>query len=223
MMTRLVRECHADGTALSTLYASTQSLYRQVGYEQAGVRQLFRLPTSAAKPEAGDASVTLEALNSHAAPTPNAEDLAALRECYAKCAAASDGFLDRGMYIWNRIFKNRDEVFHGYACRDGPGGPVEGYLFMVQRRLPEFRFDVHLSDFCFRTARAGRRLLAFLSDFGMMARDVTFAGGAWHPALALLPQQKYAVDAREFWMLRVTHVRRALLERGTRRCRRRCA
>src|SRR5690606_34027440 len=125
-----------------------------------------------------------------------------------------DGMLDRGPYVWGRIRKFRDETYHGFGVRDSEGR-LDGYVFLTQRRKPESgRHDVILSDLVFLNGAAGRRLLGFLADFQTIGDDLVFAAGPAHPALMLLGQQRYRIEFKGYWMIRVVDAAAALQARG---------
>jgi predicted acetyltransferase len=202
-MQEAMRELAEEGMALSGLYASTQPLYRQVGFEQAGHWFGVRIPLHRIDVKAHGRSVRpLTDTDTHA-----------VQECYRGFAARFNGPLDRGPYVWRRVRVFRDEAFHGFGI-EGPHG-LDGYLYLAQRRKPETgRHDVALTDLVFLSADAGRALLAFLADFATVGDDALFTAGPVHPALALLEQQKYDVQRREYWMLRIVDVERAIAARG---------
>lgn len=203
IMQEALRELAGEGVALSGLYASTQGLYRQVGFEQAGHWFGVRLPLH-----------RIDVREKGRALRPLGEaDTPAVEACYRSFASRFNGPLDRGPYVWRRIRVFREETFHGFGI-DGEAG-LEGYLFLTQRRKPETgRHDVGLTDLVFLTAGAGRQLLAFLADFATVGDDAEFKAGPAHPLLALLGQQKYDVVKREYWMTRIVDLRRAIAERG---------
>lgn len=203
MMSRAVQEAAADGFALSALYPSTQSLYRQTGYEQAGHRLLVHVPLAAIDVRERGGAIQVLGEN----------DWDEVKAAYRAYAPRFNGMLDRGPYIWSRIPKSRDVVYNGFAVR-GPGGAIDGYLFMNQKRRPDARQEITLSDFAFSTPEAGRRLLGFLADFSTMGDEVIFPAGPSHPALMLLAQQKYRMEFNYYWMLRIVDVRQAFEQRG---------
>ncbi len=205
LMCASVRETAAAGIPLSCLYASTQSLYRQVGFEQAGSTFEVRIPLRQLTDGTRDLPVE-----------PVTIDDPRLERCYREFARRYDGCLDRGPFIWKRIQQNREQMFHGFAVvPDGPGSPVEGYAFVGQVRRPENgRHDVVLSDLAFSTQRAGLRLAGFLGDYASMGWNLSFIGGACHPFLTLLSQQWVDVSMRDYWMLRICDVGAAIAARG---------
>ncbi len=204
LMREALREIARDGTPLSALYASTQTLYRQVGYEQAGHRFTIKLPLD--RIGVRDRGMSVRELTM--------EDQPAIESCYRTFASAFDGLLDRGPYLWRRVRKNRDDAYNGFGVFSD-AGELEGYLFMVQRRnMDTGRHDVVLSDLAYLTARAGRRVLGLLSDFATVGDAVIFHGGPIHPLLTLMPQQRYSVEKRDYWMLRIVNLQDAIAARG---------
>lgn len=204
MMGEAMREAREDGFALSALYASTQGLYRQVGYEQAGYRCLTRIMPHRIDVRAREPEV--RALTAH--------DDQAMGACYARYAQAFSGMLDRCPYIWRRVRELREKRYHGFCVADAEGG-IEGYLFLLQSRTgTSAEIEIEVSDVAFTTSRAGVRLLGFLADFSTTTKQITLAGGPLHPLLSLMASHHYEIARKEVWMLRVVDVARALTERG---------
>jgi predicted acetyltransferase len=204
MMQELMREAWSEGWALSGLYASTVTLYRQVGYEQGGSRFMTTIPMALLSGfgRAGEVVAIDDA------------GMERVKACYARSTRRSNGGLDRSDYIWSRVRQNRDEIFQGFGLV-GSDGALDAYVFLKQHRKPDTgRSDVCLSDAAFVDAAAGRRLLAFLGDFATMGDEVQIFGGAWHPLLMLLPQPRYTVKLKDYHMLRVVHLERAIAARG---------
>lgn len=204
LMTAALREARAGGFALSALYASTQSLYRKVGFEQAGYRFVHRMPVHRIDP-ASDAP-TLVPLGP--------EDWDAIKDCGRTAAARFNGNLDRGEYVWSRVGKRRDTEFAPFGLRGASGG-VEAYLFLNQERDADSgRHDLVLSDCAWRTPDGARALLAFLASFGSMANDAVMHGGPTHPLSPYTGLQITRTTLHEVWMLRVVDVALAMSARG---------
>lgn len=204
LMQSAIREANAEGIALSCLYASTQALYRQVGYEQAGHRFFYRLPLA-----------TIDVRDRKGGLVPlSLADHPAIEDCYRAFAREHNGALERGRYVWSRVRELRGETFHGFGVPRGSGG-LDGYIFITQRRSPTtFRQEIGISDIAFRTAAAGRRILGFLADFGTIGDEALFFGGPHHLLLTLMGQQRFKIEFRDYWMVRVTDVKSALEKRG---------
>jgi predicted acetyltransferase len=204
LMAEAVKEIAAEGVPLSGLYPATLPLYRRVGYEQAGHWFELRLPL--AHIDCLDRAMPVRALSD--------ADGDAVRACYRAYARQFDGPLDRGEYIWSRVHEGRDGKASGFAAV-GDSGEIEGYLYLVQSRKPDRgRQDLKITDVAFTTARAGRRLLAFLKDFSSIGDEVLLFGGPMHPFLALLVEQRYRADLRDHWMLRIIDLKYALEARA---------
>jgi predicted acetyltransferase len=203
MMQESTREAARDGFAIAALYPSTQTLYRSVGYEQGGHRMMARLPI--AEIDVREKSLGLVALGE--------DDWPAVKACYAAFAARFDGMVDRGPYIWARVAKWHDQKFHGFGIRNASGG-LDGYVFLLQKRKETSRQEITVQDFAFLTPESGRRLLQFFGDFGTMGDDVTFSCGPSHPALMLLPRQKYKLEFNYYWMIRIVNIAKAFSHRG---------
>jgi predicted acetyltransferase len=203
LMQDAVSEMHSEGWPISCLYPSTQALYRQIGYEQAGHRFLTRLPLAHIDArERGEPVVSLDDF-----------DRSEIEACYRDFAAVHDGWLDRSAFGWAGVRERRGERYHGFGVESA--GRLEGYIFLTQRTKPETgRHDLVVSDVAFRTPAAGRRLLGLAADFATIGDDLVLSGGPWHPLVWLLGQQRYTVTFKNYWMLRLTDVRRALEARG---------
>lgn len=203
MMAELIKEMHLEGAPMSGLYPATQPLYRRVGYEQSGHR--FETKLAARLIDCRERTMTIRPIED--------ADQDRVKECYAKFARMHDGMMDRGPYLWARVKTMREVNYSGFAAVT-ESGAIEGYLYLAQTRKPNGRQDMDLTDLVFTTARAGRRLLAFLEDFSSIADDITFHGGPTHPALMLISEQRATVSVKLQWMLRVVDVKRAFEARG---------
>jgi len=210
MMRASMLEAAEEGWALSSLYASTQSLYRQVGFEQAGVRCALKL--RAADFRLGDdgggdwKKVDVRALAD--------ADEESVRGCYRAFAERFDGLLDRGPYCWKRVSNLRNELFNGFGFF-GAHGALEGYVYLNQRRnAATGHHDIQTTDVVFTTARAGRAIIRFFGGFATTADEVFISAAPNHPLLALLEQQCFKLELQNIWMLRVVDVRAALEGRG---------
>ncbi len=210
MMTACIREIAAEGIALSTLYASTQHLYRKVGYEVAGMAYNTTVPVSEIGRNliAGGISdgLRVQQLDERHEP--------AIRETYRQWATGTPGMLDRGTYIWNRV-KVWREVPHTPFGILNAAGEILAYAYLSQdRNTASGKHHVKLSDMAWKDAAAGRALLEFLGGFTTMAEELKFSGSPTHPAIGLIGNTLYSVAMKDPWMLRICDVQAALRERG---------
>lgn len=204
MMADALVEAASEGWALSGLYASTQALYRQVGYEQAGYQFRVRIPVH---------RIDVRPKEPQVRPLTPDHD-ADVRACYRAFATCFTGPLDRGPYVWKRTRTWRDTVYAGFGVFNG--NDLEGYVYLAQRpgAHPYGKHDVVVSDIAFTTPRAARRLLGFLADFATMGDDVVLQAGPLHPLMSLMHAHTFTMEKQEYWMLRIVDLPSALSQRG---------
>lgn len=185
--------------ALSMLYPSTYRLYRKLGYELAGSR----------------CHVTLQLRSLPRLPSPLAvEDVdpGAAERLYRQLARQRPGYLDRGAYVWSRVRALRGEPARGFGVR-GPDGLL-GYVYARPAELRKMPYELSLRDFVAQGPTALRALLAFFAEHSSMVDRVSWYGGASDARLLAVPERCVSTRVDEYWMLRLVHVERALLERG---------
>lgn len=202
LLQRMLREVRERGYPLSVLYASTQRLYRRLGYEQAGGRFLHVLPAS---------SVPREKREIEAAPV-DATRHEQFHDAYRRFAARGAGNLDRNEGIWKRVvYPPPDETVYAYLFGSPPA--PEGYVVFTQKRIDP-GYDLLVRDLVTLTPAAARSVWAFLGDHRSMAHDIQWSGPPMDPLSALLPEQDVKVAQAQRWMLRVVDVVKALEARG---------
>lgn len=197
----LLVELAAEGMPLAGLYASTTTLYRSIGFEQAGMRIAFRAPPSSFAP--GSHDLPCRELD------PNAWQV--FEPLYTARAKTWTGHLDRTPAIWERTVQTRPGLtVHAYAL----GDPMEGYVIFHQAALDTRWFDVRIRDWVLSTPGAAARMRALFADLAALTRYIEWSGCAQDGILSILPEQKQEVIASERWMLRILDVGRALELRG---------
>jgi predicted acetyltransferase len=204
MMRLGMEEAQRDGFVLGGLYASTQTLYRQIGFEQAAHRHRIEVPLASLGmvERAGEVCVLGQ---SH---------MDEIRACYNEFARVWTGPLDRGQYIWARIQSTRGVTYEPFGVR-AKDGTLEGYVYLaLTRKTDTGRQSIEISDLAFTNAHAGRRLLGLLADHASMADEFVFFGGPTHPLLMLMPQQRYKTTFKDMHMNRVLDFKRAVEGRG---------
>ena len=176
LMSAAVREMRAAGTPISALYPATQPLYRSAGYERGGIE--YRTEVQAQALRGGDRVATLRAAT--------VADEPAIDECCRRRARASNGNLERGPYVWERIRRPLAGNVAGYVV-DGDAG-VEGYVYYVTREVTAGHTDFALwcPDVCATTVRAARRIAGFFADHASMTGEIAWRGSPSDPVLAVL-------------------------------------
>ncbi len=188
-----------ETTPIAGLYASTTTLYRSCGFEQAGTAMWFSAPL-ASFPR-GDRALACNALE------PRVH--APLHAAYDKRAKEWTGHLERTTAIWERVVDPYDDVAYAYSV-----GDREGHIVFLQKPAAEsIHFRVIVRDLVMTTHASAQRLLGFLHDLRSLAQEITWRGCAADPLLSLLPEQTHTVKRHERWMLRVLDVERALAMR----------
>jgi predicted acetyltransferase len=213
LMQSTIREIASRGVALSTLYPSTQTLYRSAGYERAGKLMRVTLPTHLFR--APRTSLVARRLTS------NDESKAA--ELYREVAPAFPGYLDRGPYIWNRVRKPKQAPSVGvgfFASKTSSlrnrRERLEAYLYFTQMNV-EASIPFHMvsiKDVAARSSAGYDAVVRFLGDQRSIGRKTEFRGGPSSPLLMRLAEPHYEEESLEDWMVRITHLSSALTSRG---------
>lgn len=202
LMTSLLFEARERGFPLSVLYASTQHLYRAVGYEQAGFRFLYEMPADGLTLR--DRSLPLEKVD------PATHTI--FHEIYTAVARESSGCLDRCRGIWLRTVYT-DEADPVIAYRVGPPEQAEGYAIFTQSKT-DHGYDLRIRDYAALTPAALRRILTLFADHRSLASRIHWAGSPAEPLLCLPEEQRARSAGIDRWMLRIVDVAQALEARG---------
>lgn len=205
LMARTLRELQETGIPLSSLYASTQRLYRRVGYEQAGSRCKFTMPTRAIGIE--DRVLSVRPLD------PTRHEV--FHDLYRAQAKRGSGHLDRSRAIWERMANPREgeKAIYAYLVGKEKDAVPEGYVVFTQ---PENNggYDLLVRDLVALSPGAARRIVTFFADHRSLAREVTWYGPPTDPLTCLLPEQEARIKHVERWMMRIVDVSKALAMRG---------
>lgn len=207
LLSQMLKELHANGVPLSTLYASTQRLYQKVGYEQAGNACQFSIPTYSLIAGEMPYGTLRERLPINSVDPACRE----FHDIYCQRAKKTSGNLDRHQVIWQRILQAAEEVVYAYLI--GSKHQPEGYVIFSQKSVPR-GYDLQVRDLAILTPAAGRCLWTFFAEHRSLANDVIWVGPAVEPLLSLVPEQTYQVVHLERWFLRVVDVPKALMLRG---------
>jgi predicted acetyltransferase len=199
-----MKELRREGVALSALYASTQPLYRKIGFECAGTKH--EAVVDPRKIEI--ASYELDMRPATAADRPAVESF------YREHAFCRDGHLDRGLYIWNRTLLARMGT-RTYGALAYDGERLEGYVYYRKSGdTPPFH-KIVISDIQASTRRGYARLWSFLRDLSTsVVGAITLSTAPNDPAYRVHPHAYFSLDMHFPWMLRVVDPVAALTARG---------
>ncbi len=201
LMRASVVELAEAGAPLSVLYPATLGLYRKAGYEPAGSR--FRCSVRTRDIPVGPRDLEVRSVDE--------SDLDATSSLYSDIAREQNGYLDRGLYIWDRVRSPRAAPARGYLVEADQG--IEGYLYIQENRGRRFHYDLGVVDLAAATPRAGRALLGLVAEHRTLGDTAIFSCGAADPVLSLLPE-RYDCELADHWMLRVINAEAALGARG---------
>ena len=200
LMKEAVREMHADGFPISTLFAASHPLYRRVGYELAGHVQRISVELV---PLAGDSELPMRRMRE--------EDTAAVRALQAEVVRERNGPLDRSEFIWKRELVVDELPCEGHVV--AVDGRIDGYVTHLQRRDGK-DLVLRVRDLIARNEAAGRRLLGFLAQHKAQVERATWNGDVADPMVTLLNTRRYRAELLDHWMLRIVDVTRAFEARG---------
>ncbi|MFO0839451.1 MAG: GNAT family N-acetyltransferase [Phycisphaerae bacterium] len=202
LMREAICDMHARGVPISTLYPATQPVYRRVGYEIAGVQYEAQLAPQAI--DVRDNDLLVRRLTDADAP--------AVRALYAELARDQNGQLDRNDFIWRRVANLRGDATTPFVVENN--GRIEGYIYYFLKAEPYSHQRMRMTDIVASTRAAARRLLRFIADHRSMVDRSNWYTGPCDPFAALLAEQKIEFRSGTSWMVRITHVERALAQRG---------
>jgi predicted acetyltransferase len=204
LMRQAMLELANEGVALSTLFASTQALYRKVDFEPAGSR--FEAELLPQQIEIASRELSLR--------RPGEADRPAIEAFYAERAVERAGHLDRGVYIWNRVLLERfGAPAHGVLVTDGDR--IEGYVFYRKLTADPPAHEILITDLQASTSRAYRRLWTFLRDISTsVVSRIRWWTAPSDPAYLVHPHAHFRMRLTDNWMLRVLDARAALAARG---------
>lgn len=216
LMLHALREAREAGTPISSLYPANQTLYRRLGYEQAGHRFEVHVPLhriGARAPMRGGDGLTVREARSEGA------DRERIRALSARFASSYQGALDRTDAVWKRI--EAPSASHGEPSRlflIERSRTLEGFIFLTQSVPPTTtgpnRFNVHIHDMAAITPAAINRIWAFLAGYSTVGNDAIWFTGPMNPLLLALPEQTYKpMLLRDHWMLRLLDLEAALEQR----------
>jgi len=201
MMRDAVREIHDEGVALSALYPAVQSVYRRAGYERAGHLYLADVVLREVAPVDRSLPIRLG--------TPDDEPaLEALERERARC---NDGNVDRSGLMWSRARKPNGKDTEAHVVEEQ--GRITGYVRVRHLRV-EGRRWLSVPDAAASTPAAARRLLAFLADHSQQIEKARLFHAPSDPIQSAAESLCCRVKIADVWMLRVTHVEKALTARG---------
>ncbi len=205
LMRSVLVEQRELGMAISALFPATKPVYRRCGFEDAGVRVVYRLKGDAIR--AFDRSVTLRPVEQ--------ADHETIHRLHAHRARRTTGNLDRSPFIWQRFLEPSPPwrlPVRGYIAEHE--GEAEGYVMITQNEGDEAHREIQALDYVAMTPRAAGRIMRFIADHWSVFGTTTWVGAPVDPVLLMMNEQAWRVHDRIDWMLRILDVPAALTARG---------
>lgn len=197
-----LRELKDRRVALSALYASTTSFYRQNGYELGGPAYYFKLNLKEIGSRAG--SLEIRDFEEH--------DFSEAKVLQERCVT-HQGALRRGPYLWHRVRRPRGEDTQAVGFFGSAG--LEGYLFYRRVSNPDGTSSLHLSDLVLSTPAARETFLGYLAGHRAIFDMAEWQAAESMPFLLDLPEKwNFSLTLMEYWMLRIVDLKSALEKRG---------
>jgi len=194
LLERSLQELYAAGTALSVLYPATPPLYRQWGYEQAGLWLTWELPLQ---------SLIRQPLGLEIRPVPL--KVQSFQPLYDRWAAQHQGLLDRHPGLWQLLLHSATYGYHLGSAAD-----PQGYVLYGQER-DDRGTRLILKDWVTLTPAATQGSLAFFAQQQAQGERLVGHGPVVDPRLLPYP---IVFTHNRSWMLRVIHLEKALQQRG---------
>lgn len=192
------------GEVLATLYPASTQLYRGVGFGLGGVYGMQRIASRDLQRLRRRGDVRIRRLG--------ADDVEAVKRCYADNAAARDGWLDRPDVWWERVLESGDEQ-HLYGI-DAEAG-LAGYIRYVHRPTkPPFNYTIEVQEICALETDALVGLWRLVGSSSTQAPSVSWVAPHENDLLQMLPDQDFETTGDIRWMVRVVDAPRAIAARG---------
>lgn len=204
MMRQMLAELWENGTPITALYASNHPLYRSVGYEQAGAHFHGSLRSRDIEVhEPGSGKITMGTL----------AERSEVEGLYRECAIQRPGHLDRGPYVWARLWHPFDGTPVHVALLWDEDDQLEAYVQYAQSRHDDL-YIMKVTDASSRTSRGWRRIWSHLADVSTLVSEIRLSTSPTDPLYVLQPHPWMKMTLREPWMLRVVDPITALEGRG---------
>ncbi|MEM9643972.1 MAG: GNAT family N-acetyltransferase [Planctomycetota bacterium] len=199
-----LQELQREGMPIASLYASTQHLYRGVGFEQAGSRFEYSIPLRCMpRPDR-----SLECTRFVEPP------MDALDAVHRQRALANNGNLVRTEGLWDRLLRPYDHrrcVTYLFGDLNSPAGFA---ILKQSDRQDGLPAQLEATDWAANSPAALRRLMALLHDHRSMMDRFRWFGGPQDPLLMVSSEQWVQVHDVLRWMIRILNVPSAFEARG---------
>lgn len=206
LLIETLRELHEERMPMASLYASTQHLYRSVGFEHSGLRMQFSLSMHALAIKDSDREL---AVDRYVDPPIDVLDaLANVR------GARSNGNLKRTPGLWERIVSPVGGDTTSTYLIGGAENP-QGFVVLVHgKRQNGHPQPLVATDWVANTPVALSRLIALVRDHRSMCDCFQWSGGPQDSIIFSAAEESLEVLNQLHTLNRIVHVPAALEARG---------
>lgn len=195
------------GTGVSTLFGTSNGLYRSLGWETIGSVRHFELPAAElASFEVPDSVTVVPA-------TP--DDLADVRQVYERIARRANGMLKSHELVVAGSDDPSEVVSRGITLVRDEAGEGTGYLSWERGRGYGHGVTLTVPDLLATDLDAAHALLAVLGSWKSVTPLIHFrAAPPFTPLAVLMPWEQSCEVAGNTWMHRIVDVQTAMRNRG---------
>jgi predicted acetyltransferase len=193
------------GEVLAGLYPATNALYRKVGFELAGVWAMHNVRTRELQRVPRSHGVTARLASDG--------DRPAIERCYARVARTINGFLDRNVPWWDRVWSAEERQTY---VVDGANGGIDGYVSYTMRWPHEGggMAVIGVNELVADSAPVAHALWRLVGSSSSIAPDCTIVGPPEEPVFLALPEQDLLTTREWRWMARIIDAPGAIAARG---------
>ncbi|MCR9294476.1 MAG: GNAT family N-acetyltransferase [bacterium] len=203
LLQQVLIELHQEKMPMASLYASTQRLYRRVGFEHSGYHFDYSLPMSSLAAEPNTRSLPVSRQRD-----PSIDLLARMTEPRNR---RTQGNLERTPGMWERILRPVIGTTSTYIIGDDP----EGFITLLHgQRSAGHPQPLVAIDWVANTPCALQRMIALIVDHRSMCDRFQWSGGPQDPILLLADEQRLEIKQSLHTLNRIVCLPQALEQRG---------
>ena len=199
LMNSFVQELAESDLAISSLYPSSWTFYRNAGYELAGSRNIFKAPISALP----------KGKKEHDVVPASVEEVSSLSSMWRKTYNFENGTLARiHPFFQGEKYLAKDELQVYKAMKEDT---CEGYLTFCLRKEKQ---TITIDTICAVNDLAMSSLLGFLRRYDPIYPEIAWCGEPLDGMAWFFSERHYKLVHHLPWMTRILQVDKALTQRG---------
>jgi predicted acetyltransferase len=206
VLTRLLGDARERGAVISTLFPSTPTPYRRLGWETVGALTYLSWPTATFGTAPPDPGVTLRPAT--------VADVPAIQAHYLDVARAGNGMMDRTGPTFSATPAELLADYDGVTVAVGSDGAVTGYASWERGSGYDAGGKVTVDDLVGADPAALGALLSMLGGWASVAPTTHIRLSTPDPVGYLFPDTTGRVESRQPWMLRLVDAAGAVAARG---------